>query len=117
MQHYRHEDILQGYYPHSFTFNRDDVSELDDDGEYEDIPEDMCDPEKNGLFQKSRIYFDENQDQSRYKKESSPRGSPRKRVDWRSEPRQDDVRLRDRHYYKKKERKREEIPVWTLPPQ
>lgn len=118
MQTYRHEDILQVYYPHSFTFNRDDVTELDDDGEIDDdIPIDMCDPEKNGLFAKSRVFYDETQDPFRNKKE----GSPRKRNDWRSEAlertRQDDVRLRDRHYYKKKEKKREEIPVWTLPQQ
>lgn len=119
MQAYRHEDILQGYYPHSFTFNRDDVTELDEDGEIEeDIPVDMCDPVKNGLFVKSRVYYDENQGvEYRYKKE----GSPRKRNDWRSDAqeraRQDDVRLRDRHHYKKKEKKRDEMPVWTLPQQ
>ncbi|XP_075973369.1 serine/threonine-protein kinase/endoribonuclease Ire1 [Anticarsia gemmatalis] len=117
MQDYRAEDILQAYYPRSFTFNREDVAELNDDWDHEEIPEEMCDPERNCLFQKSRVFYDENLDQNRYKKEGSPRASPRKRVDWRSEPRQDDVRLRDRHYYKKKEKKREDMPVWTLPPQ
>ena len=118
MQAYRHEDILQAYYPHSFTFNREDVPELDEDGEIEDeIPVEMCDPGKNGLFVKSRVFYEETPEQPRYRKE----GSPRKRNDWRSDAqeraRQDDVRLRDRHHYKKKEKKREEIPVWTLPPQ
>ncbi|CAB3223992.1 unnamed protein product [Arctia plantaginis] len=118
MQSYRHEDILQAYYPHSFTFNRDDVLELQDDGEYEEIPEEMCDPERNGLFHKSRAFIDEHQDQKRFKKEVSPKSSPRRHVvDWRSDSRPDDFRLRDRHYYKKKEKKREEYVVWTLPPQ
>ncbi|KAJ0177114.1 hypothetical protein K1T71_007123 [Dendrolimus kikuchii] len=114
MQQFRHEDILQGYYPHSFTFNREDVLELADDRYDSEIPVQMCDAEKNELFIKSRIYKDESQD--RYKKD----GSPRARADWRSEAldfrsRQDDVRLRDRHF--KKEKKREEIPIWRIPPQ
>lgn len=115
MQPYRHEDVLQGYYPHAFTFLREDVPELSDDGPIDDdIPLEMCDPGNNELFIKSRVFVDENHS-PKFRKE----GSPRKRNDWRHDERirQDDVRLRDRHYYKKKERKREEIPVWTLPPQ
>lgn len=117
MQEFRQEDILQAYYPHAFTFNRDDVRELDEGDIEEELPVEMCDPGKNGLFVKSRVFYDENQEQLRYRKE----GSPRKRNDWRSDAqernRQDDVRFRDRHHYKKKEKKREEIPVWTLPQQ
>ncbi|XP_046959979.1 serine/threonine-protein kinase/endoribonuclease IRE1 [Vanessa cardui] len=123
MQQYKQEDILQAYYPHSFTFNRDDIIEFSDDVDDDELlPSDM---EKNELFLKSKIYFDENDKEKKlYRKE----GSPRKRIDmvnWRSDHqstdfrilRQDDVRLRDRHYYKKKEKKREEMPVWSLPPQ
>lgn len=119
MQQYRQEDILQVYYPHSFIFSREDVPELNDDKDYErELPSDICDPDRNELFVKSRVFFDEsNQELLRNRKE----GSPRKYTNWRTEGsdyriRQDDVRMRDRHY-KKKERKREEIPVWTLPPQ
>ncbi|XP_053607300.1 serine/threonine-protein kinase/endoribonuclease IRE1 isoform X2 [Plodia interpunctella] len=118
MQQYRNEDILQAYYPHSFTFNRDDVIELADNGYVEELPTDI--PEKNDLFNKSRVYYEENNQESpkHYKKE----GSPYKREDWRSEARNyqtrtDDVRLRDRHHNKKKEKKREEMPIWNLPPQ
>ncbi|XP_047529274.1 serine/threonine-protein kinase/endoribonuclease IRE1 [Vanessa atalanta] len=123
MQQYKQEDILQAYYPHSFTFNRDDIIEFSDDMENEELlPSDM---EKNELFLKSKVFFDENDKEKKvYRKE----GSPRKRADmvnWRSDQqstdfrilRQDDVRMRDRHYYKKKEKKREDIPVWSLPPQ
>nr|XP_026488501.1 serine/threonine-protein kinase/endoribonuclease IRE1 [Vanessa tameamea] len=123
MQQYKHEDILQAYYPHSFTFNRDDIIEFSDDMDNEELlPSDM---EKNELFLKSKVFFDENdKEKKNYRKE----GSPRKRaeiVNWRSDQqstdfrilRQDDVRMRDRHYYKKKEKKREDIPVWSLPPQ
>lgn len=112
MQQFRQEDILQAYYPHSFAFNRDDVCELTDDIE----PQEISDPDKNDLFIKSRIYFDEKKEERfhRYKT------SPKKIVDWRSESPnlrlQDDVRLRDR-FYKKKEKKKEELPIWTLPPQ
>lgn len=117
MQQYRHEDILQVYYPHSFAFSRDDIVELiNDDVDYE-VPEEIR--EKNELFIKSKVYVEENdQDkQLRYFRN----GSPKKRYDWRAEAqdfksRQDDIRMRDRHY-KKKEKKREEMPVWTLPPQ
>ncbi|XP_063618788.1 serine/threonine-protein kinase/endoribonuclease IRE1 [Cydia splendana] len=110
MQRFRQEDILQDYYPHSYTFSRTDVAELDDRYE-EELPPALCDPDTNELFVKSKVYFDESKDR---KKE----GSPRKIVDWRSSDyrKQDDVRLRDRHY-KKKEKKREEMPVWSLPPQ
>lgn len=117
MQQYRNEDILQAYYPHTFTFNRDDVIELNNDNEY-DIPEEMCDPEKNELFLKSKVYIDESEQDRQYRYYRNE--SPRKKSDWRSDAqdyriRQDDVRLRDRHY-KKKEKKREEFPVWALPP-
>lgn len=118
MQQYRHEDILQVYYPHTFTFSREDVPELNDDKYYEqELPSEMCDPDKNELFVKSRIFYDENNQEVRNRKEESPR----KYSNWRTEGsdyriRQDDVRMRDRHF-KKKEKKREEIPVWTLPPQ
>lgn len=114
MQQYRHEDILQAYYPHSFTFNRDDVPELCDDEDYiDEVPIDV-DPEENGLFLKSRVYYDEKDTEKRFYKQ----GSPKKRPDWRSEQidyrtRQDDVRMRDRHY--KKEKKKEEVPVWSIP--
>ncbi|XP_063362151.1 serine/threonine-protein kinase/endoribonuclease IRE1 [Cydia amplana] len=106
MQRFRQEDILQDYYPHSYTFSRTDVAELDE----HDLPPALCDPETNELFVKSKVYFDESKDRKE--------GSPRKIVDWRSSDyrKQDDVRLRDRHY-KKKEKKREEMPVWSLPPQ
>ncbi|XP_045535533.1 serine/threonine-protein kinase/endoribonuclease IRE1 [Papilio machaon] len=114
MQQFRQEDILQAYYPHSYAFNRDDVYELTD----EDIeePQEVRDPDKNELFLKSRIYFDEKKDQERFYRYKSPK----KIVDWRSESSnlrlQDDVRLRDR-FYKKKEKKKDEFPIWTLPPQ
>ncbi|XP_045448767.1 serine/threonine-protein kinase/endoribonuclease IRE1 [Melitaea cinxia] len=123
MQQYRQEDILQAYYPRSFVFSRDDVAELSNNTDCEELlPSDI---EKNELFLKSRIYYDENdKDKKYYRKE----GSPRKRnvyvSDWRSgaqsvdfRVRQDDVRMRDKHYLKKKEKKREEVPVWSLPPQ
>lgn len=114
MQQSRHEDILQAYYPHSFTFHRDDVIELDSHG-FEEISAGMCDPETNELFVKSKVYVDEKEHQYKYYRN----GSPRNRDNWRSEGpehkfRQDDVRLRDRHYKKKK---REDTPVWTVPPQ
>ncbi|KPJ02718.1 Serine/threonine-protein kinase/endoribonuclease IRE2 [Papilio xuthus] len=113
MQQFRQEDILQAYYPHSFAFNRDDVYELTDE-DIED-PQEICDPDKNELFLKSRIYFDEKKEQEKFYRYKSPK----KIVDWRSESSnlrlQDDVRLRDR-FYKKKEKKKEEIPIWTLPP-
>ncbi|XP_049868992.1 serine/threonine-protein kinase/endoribonuclease ire-1 [Pectinophora gossypiella] len=114
MQEFRNEDILQAYYPHNFTFNREDVIELCDDTYEDEVPIEQCDPERNELFVKSKVFVDENEFRFR-------NGSPRKRNDWRSEAqdyrsKQDDVRLRDRHY-KKKEKKREEIPVWTLPMQ
>ncbi|XP_028168427.1 serine/threonine-protein kinase/endoribonuclease IRE1 isoform X2 [Ostrinia furnacalis] len=111
MQQFRHEDILQAYYPHAFTFTREDVPELNDDQEFEPYED------TNELFVKSKVYVDEDQEKPKYYRiKESPRKS-----DWRAEARdfktrQDDVRLRDRHY-KKKEKKREEIPVWTLPPQ
>lgn len=122
MQQFRQEDILQVYYPHSFTFSREDIDELNDDTDYaNEIPNELCDPEKNELFIKSKVYYEANNDQEilRYYKKD---GSPQKRSDWRSEARdfktkQDDVRLRDRHHYKKKEKKKEEIAVWALPPQ
>ncbi|XP_041977924.1 serine/threonine-protein kinase/endoribonuclease IRE1 isoform X1 [Aricia agestis] len=114
MQQYRHEDILQAYYPHSFTFQREDVPELDESNYNEELPQEMCDPDKNELFVKSKVFYDDNDKEPKYN------GSPRKYTNWRSEmqarTRQDDVRLRDRHY-KKKEKKSEEMPVWTLPPQ
>lgn len=113
MQQYRHEDILQAYYPHFFTFYREDVIELDNQG-FDEISDALCDPEKNELFVKSKVYVDENEEKQ-YKYHRN--GSPRKRNDWRSEEhkvRQDDVRLRDRHYKKKK---REDTPIWTVPPQ
>ncbi|XP_037872627.1 serine/threonine-protein kinase/endoribonuclease IRE1 [Bombyx mori] len=117
MQQYRDEDILQTYYPRTYVFNRDDVIELnnDKDCDYE-VPSEMYDSERNHLFLKSRVYVDSSPDR-RYKE-----GSPKKLQDWRSEAqefrlRQDDIRLRDRHYYKKKERKKEEAPIWSLPPQ
>jgi serine/threonine-protein kinase/endoribonuclease IRE1 len=122
MQQFRHEDILQAYYPHSFTFSRDDVIELSDDKDYDEpIPSELCDPTRNELFVKSKGYVDQNE-QDRLKFFKRENGSPRKVTDWRSEardfrPRQDDVRLRDRHHYKKKEKKKEEMPIWTLPPQ
>lgn len=112
MQQFRQEDILQVYYPHAFIFSRKDVPELNDDQYEEALP--VCDEETNDLFLKSKAYIDESKD--RFKKE----GSPRKRNDWRSDDyrlRPDDVRLRDRHIIKKKEKKREEMPVWSLPPQ
>lgn len=120
MQQFRHEDTLQVYY-HSFTFNREDVPELTSEN-YEEVPLDMCDPDKNELFIKSKVYYDEKETE----KTRTPRkeGSPRKIFDWRSDnqnseyrTRQDDVRLRDRHYFKKKEKKRDEMPIWRLPPQ
>lgn len=118
MQQYRQEDILQGYYPHAFTFSRDDVAELNDDKDNEEFPEDMCDPDKNELFVKSRVFVDENNLEIRHRKE----GSPRKFSNWRTEAsdyriRQDDVRFRERQNYKKKEKKKENVMVWTLPPQ
>ncbi|CAK1595982.1 unnamed protein product [Parnassius mnemosyne] len=122
MQQFRQEDILHTYYPHTFTFNRDDVFELNDDYDYVDeLPLEYCDPEKNELFVKSRVYVEEKKEPERYYRYKKD-GSPRKITDWRSEQaselrlRQDDVRLRDRHY-KKREKKKEEIPVWCLPPQ
>ncbi|KAL0892911.1 hypothetical protein ABMA27_014590 [Loxostege sticticalis] len=117
MQQFRHEDILQAYYPHSFTFSREDVPELNDDN-YQELPTELCDSDTNELFVKSKVYVDENDDKPKYyRNKESPRKS-----DWRTDARefktkQDDVRLRDRHYYKKKEKKREEMPVWTLPSQ
>ncbi|XP_034830294.1 serine/threonine-protein kinase/endoribonuclease IRE1 [Maniola hyperantus] len=116
MQQFRQEDILQVYYPHSFTFNREDVSELLDDNDYVDEIPIEVDPELNGLFLKSKVYFDDNDKEKRIYRH----GSPKKRVDWRSEQiefrtRQDDIRMRDRHY--RKDKKKEEIPVWSLPPQ
>ncbi|RVE44453.1 hypothetical protein evm_010857 [Chilo suppressalis] len=120
MQQYRNEDILQEYYPHSFIFNRDEVAELNVLTEYEDyIPTELCDPERNELFVKSKTHLEENEERYRYNKTN---GYPRKFNDWRSEAkefktRQDDVRLRDKHHYKKKEKRKEEVPVWTLPPQ
>ncbi|XP_060802843.1 serine/threonine-protein kinase/endoribonuclease IRE1 [Amyelois transitella] len=121
MQQYRNEDILQAYYPHSFTFDREDVQEFDDSNFDEEFPSELANTEINDLFVKSKIYYDENNpDRSpkHYKKE----GSLYKRLDWRNEARhfqsrKDDVRLRDRHHYKKKEKKREDMPIWTLPPQ
>lgn len=107
------------YYPHSFTFSREDVLELNDDKEYlEEISSDKCDPDRNELFVKSRVFYDENQETVRNRKE----GSPRKINNWRTEAsdyriRQDDVRLRDRQFYKKKEKKKEDVPIWTVPPQ
>lgn len=117
MQQYRHEDILQAYYPHSFTFHREDVMELDSEG-FVEIPDIMCDPETNELFVKSKVYVDENEERHSVFKYYR-HGSPRKRNDWKSEGtdhkvRQDDVRLRDKHYKKKK---REDVPIWTVPPQ
>ncbi|CAG5031807.1 unnamed protein product [Parnassius apollo] len=122
MQQFRQEDILHTYYPHSFTFNREDVLELNDDYDYvEEIPLEYCDPEKNELFLKSKVYVEEKKEPERYYRYKKD-GSPRKVTDWRSEQaselrlRQDDIRMRDRHY-KKREKKKEEIPVWCLPPQ
>ncbi|KOB71168.1 Serine/threonine-protein kinase/endoribonuclease ire-1 [Operophtera brumata] len=115
MQQYRHEDILQAYYPHSFTFSREDVPELEDKEPEQDLPSDLCDPDKNELFIRSRVFHDNTEIRNRKEE------SPRKLTNWRTEGsdyriRQDDVRMRDRHY-KKKERKREEMLIWTLPPQ
>lgn len=113
MQQYRYEDILQAYYPYSFTFNRDDVIELQNTNYDEDM--ESVEPE-NELFNNL------NEDNVKYKK-FYKNASPRKRVeDWRSEGRsdtriRDDIRMRDKHYYKKKEKKREDTPVWSLPPQ
>ncbi|CAH2037698.1 unnamed protein product, partial [Iphiclides podalirius] len=122
MQQFRQEDILQAYYPHSFTFSREDVFEFSDENDYiEEMPPEVCDPDKNELFIKSRMYFEVRKEPERflsYRKD----GSPRKTADWRTEQgselrlRQDDVRLRDRHY-KKREKKKEDVPKWCLPPQ
>lgn len=122
MQQFRHEDILQTYYPHTFTFSRDDVFEFVDEIDcMEELPLEFCGPERNELFLKSRVYFEVKKEPERYLRYRKE-GSPRKIVDWRSEQgtelrlRQDDIRMRDRHY-KKKEKKKEEVPVWCLPPQ
>ncbi|XP_045525951.1 serine/threonine-protein kinase/endoribonuclease IRE1 [Pieris brassicae] len=106
MQQYRHEDIMLGYFTQTFTFNRDDVTELID------ATEEFSDHAQNDLFVKSKVYYEENDPERRFKRES-----PKRRVDWRSEDRarQDDVRLRDRHYRKKE--KKHDMPVWSLPPQ
>lgn len=115
MQPYRHEDILQGYYSHAFTFNREDVIELSDDKEFDhELPQEMCSPDKNELFVKSRVFVDENSQDIRHRKEESPR----KISNWRTEAsdyriRKEDVRFRVN--YKKKEKKTEDIPVWKLP--
>ncbi|KAG7302816.1 hypothetical protein JYU34_012793 [Plutella xylostella] len=116
MQAFRHEDILHTYYPPAFTVHRDDVPELNAQPDYTDI-------EENQLFVKSKVYVDETEE-PRYKKMGSPRRN--NNSDWRSEDRgdveyryrSDDVRLRDRQYYKRKEKKRDtDVPVWSLPPQ
>ncbi|CAG4980142.1 unnamed protein product [Colias eurytheme] len=109
MQQFRNEDIMQGYFPHAFVFNRDDVTELNDDNYVNE--EDLA---INELFVKSKIYYDENDPEKRYK-----RDSPKKSVDWRSEDRtrQNDVRPRERYTYYKKKEKKQEMPVWSLPPQ
>lgn len=116
MQAFRHEDILHTYYPPAFTVHRDDVPELNAQPDYTDI-------EENQLFVKSKVYVDETEE-PRYKKMGSPRRNNNN--DWRSEDRgdveyryrSDDVRLRDRQYYKRKEKKRDtDVPVWSLPPQ
>ncbi|XP_038211674.1 serine/threonine-protein kinase/endoribonuclease IRE1 [Zerene cesonia] len=109
MQQFRNEDVMQGYFPHTFTFDRDDVTELNDDNYVNE--EDLA---INELFVKSKVYYDENEPDKKYK-----RDSPKKRVDWRSDDRtrQDDVRLRDRYTYYKKKEKKQEVPVWSLPPQ
>lgn len=113
MQQFRHEDILQGYYPHSFTFLREDVLELTDDKYECDIPIQMCSPEKNELFVKSRVYKEESEDT--FRKEESPR----RRANWRNDMQvfrsKDDVRLRDRNL--KREKVKEEMPIWRIPPQ
>lgn len=113
MQQYRQEDILHDYYPHSFVFQREDILELRDDNSDDENHLEGSHMAINELFIKSRVYKDESQE--RYKKE----GSPRKGGDWRNEAqfrsRQDDIRLRDRHF--KREKKKEDMPVWRLPPQ
>ncbi|CAH2268974.1 jg15999 [Pararge aegeria aegeria] len=116
MQLYRQEDILQAYYPHSYTFSREDVFEFSDDKDYVDEIIEAVDPETNGLFLKSKVYFDDNDKEKRFYRQ----GSPKKTVDWRSEQidfrsQRDDIRMRDRHF--KKYKKHEEIPVWSLAPQ
>ncbi|XP_050670962.1 serine/threonine-protein kinase/endoribonuclease IRE1 [Leptidea sinapis] len=109
MQQYRNEDIMQGYYPHTYTFNRDDVIELNIDVDLE-----PCE-ENNDLFIKSKVFIHENAERKVYRKDS-----PKKRLDWRYENgdarTNDDVRLND-GYFRKKERKKENVPIWTLPPQ
>ncbi|XP_072932092.1 serine/threonine-protein kinase/endoribonuclease IRE1 [Epargyreus clarus] len=125
MQQFRQEDVLQGYYPHTFTFSREDVVELDDENYEDEVPLEDCDPEKNELFLKSKVYYEEDDKKNKFFKNE---GSPRKRIEnenWRSEAgrdglenrKQNDVNLRDRHIYKKKEKKKEDMPVWRLPPQ
>ncbi|VVD04564.1 unnamed protein product, partial [Leptidea sinapis] len=108
MQQYRNEDIMQGYYPHTYTFNRDDVIELNIDVDLE-----PCE-ENNDLFIKSKVFIHENAERKVYRKDS-----PKKRLDWRYENgdarTNDDVRLND-GYFRKKERKKENVPIWTLPP-
>ncbi|CAK1547091.1 unnamed protein product [Leptosia nina] len=113
MQQYRNEDIMQGYFPHTFTFNRSDVTELSDDDYEIELPS-LYDYDKNELFVKSKVYYDEHDPERRLRKDS-----PKKRMDWRTDAdrtRQDDIRMRDRHYYKKREKK-QDMPVWSLPPQ
>lgn len=59
MQDYRHEDILQNYYPIDYVFRRDNIPELLKSDNYEcEIDPEMCDPEVNQLFVKSRVYYE-----------------------------------------------------------
>ncbi|GBP65201.1 hypothetical protein EVAR_50008_1 [Eumeta japonica] len=109
MQEHRHEDVLQPYYMHSFTFNREDVDELNDNN-YPELPE--GDPESNQLFLKSRLYFDENDPEQLKYRNFKKNGSPRRYYNAQTE-RKDDVRMR--HYKKKEKKKETEMPFWTLP--
>lgn len=125
MQQFRHEDDLYLYYPQTFTFDPEQVPELDDKDYVDEFLTNNIDPETNQLFVKSKIYFDESAEKPiRYYNKKT--NSPKKRYDIRSdEPhnaehssKPDDVRMRDRQHYKKKDKKKDvEMPLWALSPQ
>lgn len=109
---------MLGYYHHNFNFSRDDVPELDAENYIDEIPSELCDPDRNQLFVKSKTYVEEGTNKESRPFRYNKRGSPRKRNEFNDFAdhayKSDDVRMRQ---YKREKKRDADMPTWTVPPQ